>query len=95
MKIEANENGIIELKEVYNGIAFVTNEGDHLSVCMRDSGYEFNYGGKWYEAKDGIVKEMMSPVEKSILDHDTPPTSGSAVGESEHCGNCGCSNKNE
>jgi hypothetical protein len=85
MKIGTNENGIIELSEVYNGVGFRTEEGDYLSVCMRDRGYEFNYCGKWYEAKDGVVKEMMSPVEQAIL-NDIPPTSGSGVPDI----NCGC-----
>lgn len=33
----------VELRKVFNGITFVTEEGERLSVCMRDSGFEIHY----------------------------------------------------
>jgi hypothetical protein len=58
MKIEVDENNELLLTEVYNGVGFRTNNGETLSVCMRDSGYEFNYMGDWYEAKDGEIRKL-------------------------------------
>jgi hypothetical protein len=58
MKIEVNENYEIILKEVYSGVGFETSDGETLGICMRDSGFEFTYMGKNYEAKNGILKEM-------------------------------------
>jgi len=56
MRLETNENGTIVLTEVYNGIELVSKENEKFSICMRDSGFEFKYQGKWFEAKNGIVK---------------------------------------
>lgn len=58
MKIEVDENNEILLTEVYSGVGFKTNDGETLGVCMRDTGYEFNYMGTWYEAKDGEIRKL-------------------------------------
>ena len=59
MKIGVNhKDNTILLTEVYSGVGFKTSDGETLGVCMRDSGYEFNYEGTWYEAKNGIIKEL-------------------------------------
>ena len=57
MKITVNDESTIVLKEVYNGIEFESDSGEKLSICMRDSGFEFSYGGNKYEAKEGKVVE--------------------------------------
>ena len=62
MKIEVNENSEIEFREVFNGITLVTNEGERINICMRDSGFEFEYEGEKYFAKEGYVE----PFKKSI-----------------------------
>lgn len=51
-------DGQITLKEVYNGASFESPDGEELSVCMRDGGFEFNYQGVWYEAKGGKVNPL-------------------------------------
>lgn len=33
----------VTLEEVFNGVKFVTKDGECLSVCMRDSGFEVHY----------------------------------------------------
>lgn len=53
MKVEFDENGDVVLQEVFSGIALVSEAGEEFGICMRDSGFEFNYGGYWYEAKEG------------------------------------------
>jgi len=58
MKIEIGENREMIIKEVYSGIIFESGDKESLSICMRDSGFEFVYEGYWYEAKGGIVKKM-------------------------------------
>ena len=58
MKIETDSVGNIILKEVFSGIILKTEDGETLSICMRDTGFEFNYNRKWYEAKEGKLKEM-------------------------------------
>lgn len=57
MKITVNDDSTIVLKEVYNGIEFESDSGEKLSICMRDSGFEFSYAGIKYEAKKGKVTE--------------------------------------
>lgn len=55
MRVGINKDGSQELREVYNPINLVTNSGESLSICMRDSGFEFNYGGNSFEAKLGDI----------------------------------------
>ena len=58
MKQEINQDGMIEFSEVYNPINLRSNAGEELSICMRDSGFEFKYEGEWYEAKNGEIRLM-------------------------------------
>jgi hypothetical protein len=58
MKLTTDENGDIVLEEVYSGIGLKTTDGEYMGICMRDSGFEFNYQGVWYEAKNGIVNKL-------------------------------------
>jgi len=61
VKISVDKDREILLEEVYNGIGLKTRDNEFMGICMRDSGFEFNYEGKWYEAKKGIIKEMKPP----------------------------------
>lgn len=63
MKIETNEKGEIILKEVYFGVGLESDEKEFFSICMRDTGFEFNYNGEKYEAKKGIIKKLSSEPE--------------------------------
>lgn len=58
MKIQVDENNEILLTEVFSGVGFETEDGETLGVCMRDTGYEFNYMGTWYEAKNGEIRKL-------------------------------------
>ena len=58
MEIEVNANGRLVLKKVFVGIELITEDGETLSICMRDSGFEFNYDNMWYEAKNGEIKKL-------------------------------------
>lgn len=61
MDIEIKEDTQeLVFRKVYNSISFETENKEMISICMRDSGFEFNYNGTWYEAKNGIVKERKS-----------------------------------
>lgn len=55
MKIEVNEYGTIVLKEVYNPIRLVTNDGETLIITMRDSGFEMWYENEPIDLKKGEV----------------------------------------
>jgi len=48
----------IVLSDVFNGISFETSEGEVMTIYMRDTGFEFVYGGKNYEAKKGIISRL-------------------------------------
>ena len=61
MKIQVNEHdGIlgILLTEVYSGIGLQTQDGEYFGICMRDTGFEFEYNGTWYEAKKGVIRKV-------------------------------------
>lgn len=58
MKIVIKEDGSRVFKEVYSGILLESNDGEEIGICMRDTGFEFNYQGVWYEAKEGVVRKM-------------------------------------
>lgn len=76
MKIYNDEKGEMCLSEVYNGIKLVTNAGETIGICMRDSGFEFVYEGNLYRAQEGVISQVNSipvPVEEEQI--DPPPTS--------------------
>ena len=56
MKVTTNEHGIIQLEDVFIGIDLKTRDGEEMTICMRDSGFEFRYQGEWYFAKEGFVE---------------------------------------
>lgn len=58
MKLQIEENSTLTLSEVYSGINLKTENGEKISICMRDSGFEFNYMGQWYEAKNGKINKL-------------------------------------
>lgn len=58
MKLTTKEDYSIQLEEVYNSIVLSTEDKDEFAICMRDNGFEFFYGGKKFEAKNGVVKEL-------------------------------------
>lgn len=58
MEMTVNEEYQIELKKVFNGITLITEDGERLSICMRDSGFEFEYEGEKYFAKEGYVESF-------------------------------------
>lgn len=74
MNIEVNDKGIIELKEVFGGVIFITRDGEKLHVCMRDSGFEITYENEWYELKEGKVKKLQGG--RLIEDNELPTTNG-------------------
>jgi len=56
MILETNQSHEIVLKEVYAGVTLITNDNEKLSICMRDTGFEFCYQGKKYSAQQGVLK---------------------------------------
>jgi len=65
MKISVDSGHGILLEEVYNGVGFKTKDGEHMGICMRDSGFEFKYEGSWYSAQKGVIKKMEMPQKSS------------------------------
>jgi hypothetical protein len=62
MKVEVNENYGIVLKEVFNGVRFETEDGEVLTVCMRDGGFEIGVGSdkipKRYSIQKGFIERL-------------------------------------
>ena len=59
------ENNDVDLRDVFLGVRFLTDQGAALSVCMRDNGFEVRYvhnindhafNDAWTELKDGQIK---------------------------------------
>jgi len=66
MKIDTTDKGEILLTEVYSGVLLRTNDGETMGICMRDSGFEFNYNGDWYSAQKGVVTKEKIAVTENI-----------------------------
>ena len=66
MKIGTDEDGIV-LREVYSGVKLETRDGEYIGICMRDSGFEFNYNGTWYSAQNGTITEMKTSTRGNVL----------------------------
>jgi len=56
MKVEVDEQKNIILREAYSGVGLLSDDKEFLGICMRDSGFEFTYGGYWYSAKEGKLE---------------------------------------
>ena len=67
MKVTTNEHGIIQLEDVFIGIDLITKDGEKMTICMRDSGFEFNYQGEWYFAKEGFVEPFKRSSRGNLL----------------------------
>ena len=63
MKLTVGDNNEIVLKDVYSGITLESNSGEFIGICMRDSGFEFNYNGQWYEAKNNTINKLYAKVQ--------------------------------
>lgn len=55
MKIETLPDYGLVLKEVFSGVLLISPDKEEFGICMRDSGFEFQYAGVWYEAKRGEI----------------------------------------
>ncbi len=67
MKVTVTEDLGIQLEEVFSGLTLKTVSGETMSICMRDSGFEFNYQGEWYFAKEGHVEPFHKSVRGNYL----------------------------
>lgn len=70
MKTTVLENRNILLEEIYNPITLRTNNNEEISICMRDSGFEFVYEGKHYSAQKGIIEELNYESKSVSIDFD-------------------------
>lgn len=66
MKISVDENRDIILRQVFLAVGLITEDGEEFSICMRDTGFEFQYAGIRYEAKEGELKQMGQGESKQI-----------------------------
>lgn len=78
MKIDINQNFEHVLREVYNTIHLISDDGEVLSICMRDSGFEIHYGDKFFELKE----------EKVIFDDRCPKCSWRFDIKEKMCKDC-------
>lgn len=66
MEIGLTENKEIYLKKVYLGVLFISDDGEELGVCMRDSGFEIAVTHpdtglvRVFEIKKGLMAELIS-----------------------------------
>lgn len=58
MEIKVNQDNNIELTKVYSGISLKTDSEETMHICMRDTGFEFNYQGTWYSAQNGTITKL-------------------------------------
>jgi hypothetical protein len=56
MKVTVNQDKTIQLEDVFNSIVLKTKNGEEMTICMRDSGFEFKYQDEWYFAKEGSLE---------------------------------------
>ena len=81
MKVSVDKDRGILLEEVFNGVGLKTNHGEFMGICMRDTGFEFNYQGTWYEAKEGVVKPMKTHREQMSCHQATGTTTNMTMQE--------------
>ncbi len=67
MKLIVGKDGVIQLEEVFCGVLLKTRDGEVMSICMRDTGFEFSYQGKQYFAKEGYLEKFKTSVRGNPL----------------------------
>lgn len=55
MKFETDEQGAVEIREVFEPVCLVSKSGERLTVCMRDKGFEVSYGDILYRMEKGAI----------------------------------------
>lgn len=73
MKVTVNEQKVIQLEELFNGITLKTPDGEEMHICMRDSGFEFIYESQKYSAQKGIIQEVNIKTDSNV-DESMPCT---------------------
>ena len=58
MIIKVAENREIVLKEVFNPIHLFNGTDEHISICMRDDGFEINLNGTKWRAQGNVIIEV-------------------------------------
>ena len=46
------------LTHAYSGVLLLSDDGEEFGICNRDTGFEFQYCGIWYEAKNGSIRPL-------------------------------------
>jgi len=67
MKITTTDKHNLQLEEVYIPIILKTSDGEEMSICMRDTGFEFTYQGEQYSAQGGVVTKIVPRLEEHRL----------------------------
>ena len=75
MEVSVNDRGDIVLTRVFSGIVLVTNDGERMAICMRDTGFDIEYEGKQYVAQKGVISIAGRTQENSKQkdQNDLPP----------------------
>ena len=91
MKIEVLPDYSFALKEVFSGVSLVSRDNEEFGICMRDSGFEFQYAGVWYEAKGGVINTLCGkPLLEGAKNTNNKPKKEDKLKEHpEMCPNCG------
>ena len=73
MEVRVLEDYSIALEKVFSGVLLVSPDKEEFGICMRDSGFEFQYAGTWYEAKRGVISLLCGkPLLESAKNTEQP-----------------------
>jgi len=79
MVLGTNDKGFIELRKVFNPIILISDTGEKLSICMRDSGFEILYGKKRIDMKEGSIDRQTGNTTKFSDETEIPQTDGGGI----------------
>jgi hypothetical protein len=68
MNISVDEESNILLEDGFNSIILKKNDGEEMTIRMRDDRFEFKYQDKWYFAK----KDRVEPFHEDDQDNAIP-----------------------
>lgn len=95
MRLDADSDGTIVLKEVFNSVVLETAEGNRIAICMRDDGFEIGVGDlinkddyTWYSAGNGVIeklgKQVVDKVEARKWNYGCDPDFMAALKRGDH-----------
>ncbi len=75
MKITHGKDYFV-IEDIYSGVLLRSPDKEEFGICMRDGGFEFQYGAEQYSAVNGVLCNMKNLIKKQVPTENGQTTGG-------------------